>query len=364
MKKISLIAIIICLLVIMTGCNSNDAVEAEDVRSVKVEKVSPKTGNEILEYVGVVASKDITKYSFKTPGAIEKIYVSEGDRINKGDKIAKLDISELNFALDGSTATLDAAKYQVTQAKDAYNYDKNNLENMKKLLDEGAISKDTYDKLNLKVNVSYENYKQAKEKVTGLKADLEHKKFLLENATLVSDIGGFVVKVLYKENEQVAPFYPVIVVRSEEQIVNVGVSQRDIDKVNIGTEAIIDFYDKSTKGKVINIADSPDTDTRTYNVEISLEENKYKLGEITKVKLNIGELSGIWVPINSILSDGEDYVYVIKDGRAFKQMVNIVQLDNGRMMVDGLEEGQEVVVDGMKNLLDGMLVNVTVNDTL
>jgi len=142
-------------------------------------------------------------------------------------------------------------------------------------------------------------------------------------------------------------------------VVNVGIAQKDVDKVTLGTTASIDFYGTEAIGEITQVADAPDTDTRTYNGEITLSNSDYKLGAITKVTFNVGDVSGMWVPVNAILSDGEDYVYIVKEGRAFKQIVKITQINNGKMMVEGLEEGQFVVVNGMKNLLDGMEVNIS-----
>jgi RND family efflux transporter MFP subunit len=343
----------------LTGCASALESDTSNSRSVSVQEVKIEKGDETLEYIGIVDSKEIVKYSFKTPGKIEKVYVEKGQKVSMGDPLAKLDEQELKFALDAASASLKAAEFQVVQTKEAYNYDKDNLKKMKALLESKAISQDMYDQLTLKTNVSEETYKQALEKVKGLRSDVAHKTFLKDHATIVADTDGLVVEVLYKENEQVAAYYPVIAVRSVDQVVNVGIAQKDVDKLLVGVPAHIDFYGKAASGQITQVADAPDKDTRTYNGEITLKDSDYKLGAITKVTFDVGEVKGIWVPVNSVLSDGEDYVYIVKDGRAFKQIIKILQINNGRMMVEGLEEGQTVVINGMKNLLDGIEVKIS-----
>ena len=344
---------------LLTGCASALEISVTNTRSVKVIKTKMELGNETLEYTGVVDSKEIVKYSFKTPGKIKEILVTKGQKVSTGDSIAKLDEQELEFALSGARASLKAAEFQVTQAKEAYNYDKDNLIKMKELLDSDAISQDVYNQLTLKTKVSEEQYKQALEQVKGIRADLEHKQYLLAHATLVADTDGMVVEILHEENEQVAAYYPVIAIRSVDQIVNVGIAQRDVERVKVDDSAVIDFYGTLVSGRISQIAEAPDLDTRTYNAEVTLEDASYSLGSITKVNFDIGQVSGIWLPVNSILSDGEDYVYTVKDGRAFKQIIQIKQINNGKMMVEGLESGQFVVINGMKNLLDGMEVNIS-----
>lgn len=101
--------------------------------------------------------------------------------------MAKLDEQELKFALSAAEAKLKAAKFQASQAKEALTYNRDNLKKMKALLEENAISQDSYDQLSLKKTVSEEKYKQAMEQVNGLNADLEHKTYLLNNSVLRAD---------------------------------------------------------------------------------------------------------------------------------------------------------------------------------
>ncbi|MBN2897692.1 MAG: efflux RND transporter periplasmic adaptor subunit [Clostridia bacterium] len=357
-NRVTAMMIVACLLM-LTGCASAMETTQNNSRSVKVQEVVVEMGKERVEYIGIVDSKDMVKYSFKTPGKIEKVYVEKGQEISAGDPLAKLDEQELSFALDAANASLKAAEYQVVQAREAYNYDKDNLKKMKALLEGSAISQDVYNQLTLKTKVSEETYKQALQKVEGLKSDAAYKLFLKEHATIVADTDGLVVEVLYEENEQVAAYYPVVVIRSVDQIVNVGIAQKDVDKLTVGIPATIDFYGHVATGRITQVADAPDSDTRTYNGEVTLTQSNYKLGAITKVTFDVGDIRGIWVPVNAILSDGEDYVYVVKDGRAFKRIVTIEQINNGKMMVEGLEVGELVVVNGMGNLLDGMAVNIS-----
>lgn len=359
MKKKQLLTLALATSLVMTGCASALEEEGNTNRSVSVQEVQLEKGNETLDYIGIVGSKEIVKYSFKTPGKIEKIYVEKGQKVSAGDPLAKLDEKELKFALSAAEAKLSAAEFDVVQAREARNYDRDNLKKMKALLDENAISKDLYDQVSLKTTVSAEKYKQALEKVKGLKADLEHKTYLKNNATLVADTDGLIVNVLNEENEQVAAYYPVVAVRSVDQVVNVGIAQKDIDKLALGTPASIDFYGNMASGEITQIEDAPDLETRTYKGEITLKESDYRLGAITKVSFDVGDIEGIWIPVNAILSEGEDYVYVAKDGRAFKKTVSILEIDNGKMMVEGLEVGDMVVINGMKNLLDGMEINIS-----
>ncbi len=73
------------------------------------------------------------------------------------------------------------------------------------------------------------------------KVDLQAKQISLNDAQLYSDLDGYVVDVLYKKSEIIAAGYPVVVVRTAEQMVTVGLSQNDVKKIVVGTAAQIEL---------------------------------------------------------------------------------------------------------------------------
>ena len=73
----------------------------------------------------------------------------------------------------------------------------------------------------------------------------------------------------------------------------------------------------------------------------------------------MGESKGIWIPVKSVLSDGESFVYVVENERAFKKTIEPVFINDGLMEVSGLEKGELVVTSGTKNISDGFKVTIT-----
>lgn len=358
MKKIFCASILIFLVLFSTGCSKEKIESTEEYRAVKIEKIEKIENPVILEYVGIVNSKELIKYSFKTPGKIEKVFVEKGDYVKKGDSLAQLDLSELNFQLDAAEDVLNTAKADIEKAREAMEYDKDNLEKMEKLLNENAISRDTYDQLSLKLKVSIETFNQANSQFNAAKTDFEYKKFLVDNGTIAAQTDGRVAEILYRENEQIAAYYPIVVIRSDVSVVNVGIAQKDLMKIKEGTSAEIDNYGDKVKGYLNYLSETPDEETMTYNGEVILEDNDFRIGTIVDVNFNLGDTSGIWIPIFSIMNDGEDFVYVVENNRAYKKIIEIESIYDSNMLVKGIEAGDLLIVEGMKNLSDGMLVMV------
>ena len=90
--------------------------------------------------------------------------------------------------------------------------------------------------------------------------------------------------------------------------------------------------------------------------QFSSEE--FLIGSIARVSINVDDRKGIWVPIKTIMSDGEDYVYVVENNRIVRKNVILQQIYEDKVLVNGLLSGDLLVSEGMKNVKDGYLVSI------
>lgn len=391
--------IIMLSMVFSVGCSSidNNSLE-ENIRPVVVESLEPTTFPILINYIGTLQSKDLKKYSFKSSAKIKTIYVSEGQYVKKGDLLIELDADDLNKAVSASKHQMDAAKalydksikgatseqrnqaeLTVKQAQDGYDFALESYGKMQKLYEAGSISKQQLDEVKLQLDNAESSLKLAREALNQVnsgateedkraalsqyeqaKTAYEAQLSLLDDASLVSDSDGYIVSILYKEGELVPQGYPAIVVRTDEQIVSVGLSQEDISKIDLKTKANIIINDVNFKAHVSNINRAVDMETLTYNVELSIDEQlsekDFLLGAIAKVELQIGEESGIWIPIVNIMSDGEDYVYVVMDEHVVRKNISILSVYEDKVLVEGLSPNEKLIVKGMKNVKEGYKV--------
>lgn len=358
-KKIILMIVLATLSISLIGCSSDEATEVEPkVQGVNVIETKTEAKEVSKDYIGTVDSLDLVKYSFKSSGKIEKIHVKEGETVKKGDVLVSLDKEDLNYKLQGALSSLNAAKDSVSQAREDYDYKLDLFNQMKSLYKEGSISKDKFDQVKLKKNVAESTLNQAKSKLNGAQSQYNQINSLLKDATIVANQDGRVVSLQNEEKEMVQAGYPVVVLRSEAQVINIGLVQKDLNEIKIGTKATIDVNGKEAKGEITQIDEAPDKMTRTYNAEILVTEKNYRIGSIAKVDLHVGQKEGIWLPINVVMSNGIDYVYVVKDGRSLKREVKLHEINGSSVRVTGLKPKEKVVVNGMKNINDGSKVNV------
>ncbi len=358
-KKRLAVGLLVLSMGLMAGCSDAEETYVERARAVEVMEVKQEAYDVYLPYIGTVNSKDIVSYSFKSPGKIAKVLVDNGDVVKAGDILAELDTQELKFQLDAARATYQTANHSVTKAKEALSYDQDTFERMEKLYDAQAISKDTLEQIELKKVASDSSYNQAIQQSNAAKVDLDYKNYLMSNSVLKADADGMVVSTHFQEGEQIGAYTPVVTLRSEVQVINVGIAQDDLDEIAEGTLATIDVNGQEAKGYINSISEAPDAATRTYNAEVIVNNSSFRLGSIAKVKFDVGQSKGIWIPVKSVLSDGESFVYIVENERAFKRTVDPVFINDGLMEVKGLEQGEFVVTSGTKNISDGFKVTIT-----
>jgi len=333
------------LVMLLSGCSEEIIIE-EKAKPVRTMTVSEETHPLNLEYFGIVDSAEIKRYSFKSPGRVELIHVGKGDKITKGQVLAELERTDLNFALEAAEQTLVKAQTSYEDALDMYS-------KVEILYKEGFSSQRELDLARLDMDVKHASLAQTR-------VDLKYKQNMLKEASLRADIDGYVLEISVKEGEFTDAGYPVIVARSNKQLIKVGLTQEDLGKVKVGTLATILTDGRETKGEVVQIDQFPDRESRTYNIEvIPIKKDaayQFFLGSTCRVLLEIGEEKGVWIPLTTVLNDGQDYVYTVKEDRALRQYIKVNTSRGTLILVEGLSPNQELVTEGLNKLTDGSLI--------
>ncbi|MCR4429677.1 MAG: biotin/lipoyl-binding protein, partial [Tepidanaerobacteraceae bacterium] len=264
MNRKQLAGMLILLVSMTAGCTKRPAEAPERIKPVKVMELKKESTAVVLQYTGIIEAEEMRRLSFKSSGKLKEVFVKKGDKVEAGQLLAALDTEDLEYSLKASEAQMKAALAQyrkavngadpedikklelnVKKAQDSYNYTLASYKRIEALYNGGAVSKDDLDKAKLELDVKEAELQQAKEAYNQAKdgtraedretllnqaeqarAQYEHNRSLLDDASLKSDAKGSVVDILYKKGEMVSASYPVIVLRSESQVVNVGLSSK------------------------------------------------------------------------------------------------------------------------------------------
>lgn len=386
---------LLVLILLLSGCSGNKSAVSNQTVLVETIALNLERADTYLSYVGIINSDSLKKYSLISGGILKSVYVKPGQYVNEGDILLELDKSGLKLQADAAKNQADAAysqyektlagaqdedisaaKIDMEKAQAAYDYALLSFNDIKVLFDEGAVSESNFKEAELGLNIAQKELDQSKEILSKTTAgarsediataksqyEMAYKNYeaalkLYEEATLVCDVKGYVADILYKEGELLPAGYPVILIQSENQVATVGVTQEDAEKINVGTLARVTVNNEVYTGKITNINQTPDEATMTYTTDISIEtDKKFYIGSIAEVELITGTSEGIYIEIPYILNDGENYVYILEEGKALRKNIEILNIVNDKALVKGLSDNDELIINGIDNIKDGSSV--------
>jgi multidrug resistance efflux pump len=383
---------LLALILILSGCSNGKSVASNHAALVETVDLKLENTDTYLKYVGIINSDSIKKYSLKSSGILKTIYVQPGQSVDEGDILLELDKSDLKIQTDAAKNQADAAysqyekalsgaqdedisaaKIDVEKAQAAYDFALLSFNDIKVLFDEGAVSESSFKEAELGLNIAQKELDQSKEVLSKTLAgtrsediasaksqyEMAYNNYeaalkLYEESTLVSDVKGYVADILYKEGELVPAGYPAILVQSENQVATVGLTQEDAEKVSVGTLSKITVNNEVYSGKVTNMDQTPDESTMTFTAEISIDtDKKFYIGSIADVQLITGQTQGIYLEIPYILNDGENYVYILKEGKSIRKNIEVLEIVDDKALVKGLSANDQLIINGADNIKDG-----------
>jgi HlyD family secretion protein len=382
------IALVILMLYISQKTKSKDVLVAvEEVKSGNiVEKVSAS---------GVIQPEVEVKISPEVPGEILEIYVREGDAVEKGQLLVKINPDLLISSVErneaqanNARANLSNAKARLLQSKAQFiNADKS-YERSTKLWKDKAISDSEYDQANAsyevakaEVQAAEESVKAAQFMVSSAEAGYREAKNNLLRTTIFAPMDGTVSSLTVEKGERVVGTQQMAgteimrIANLQNMEVKVQVNESDIVKVSVGDSAEIEvdaYPDVRFKGIVTQVANSTKSaqsggglnqsvsadQATSFEVKISLLRSSYKHlikenqahlspfkpGMSATVDISTNKIFDvIKVPIQSIaLRETEDEND--KDNKELKECVFIVDGDKAKRVFvkTGIQDNQYI----------------------
>lgn len=337
-----------CLICILTGCKGNkEKATVQDVVRVDVEVAGASLSNSGTQtYSGTVESANSSTVSFSVPGTITKIYVEEGQHVNKGQLIAQIKSENLINARNIAQAELE-------EARDAY-------QRLKKLHDADALPSIKWVEIQAKLKQA-ENAAAVADRAVG-------------DATIHSPISGYITQKLANEGQTVIPAEPIVnIVGLNDLQVAISVPENEISSFVSGTNATVSFGVADSlivTGKMGQKAIVADPLTRSYTVKFDIKDPSGKIlpgmiGTVAVDGLKTDGLSAdttkIVLPSQAVLlsSDNKQFVWVVKGGKAYRKFVTADELDpRGVVIKNGIENGDSIIVAGMQKVSTGTEVKV------
>lgn len=364
-------AVISTAVIATAGCSRGAKQQAEQENPpVRVAAIGRSDFAEVLTYVvDLKAHTDVRIFS-PVPDRIIYFPWKDGDRIQRGDRVALIRKEGLDKGLEQVMAQAEALDIQIKNLQ-------NELERSKGLLTAQVITQQTFDQLQTQYLAT-----------TAQRRALEASKGQLEvtagNAIITAPIAGVIASKMAETGDMAAPGMPLCQILAINSLkATLKLIEADVAKVKVGQEAALelDAYPARTfKAVVTAIMPFLEPGTRTNAVELTLENPRdkdgagdylLKPGMFGRAKLVVDQRSAVLTaPEVALLLDnqlveqqhqGKDQrrAFVVLNGVAKERIVTLGARQNDRLEVlDGLAEGEQIIVRGHHALKDGQQVTI------
>ena len=347
-------------------------IEAYLRQTAKIEKVID--GEAVDAKPGSVVVKE--EYTMQMKSAIagrvlSKDYNLETAKpVKEGDTLVQLDTSDVEIEIEQVQNEYDAAKQRIAVGS-SYKYALESAEsdfvNTGRLFKLGQISDSDYQKARRGV----ETIKQqlALEKVRNeedLRTDentLKAKRHAMEKMTIKAPFSGVISVVYAHPGDLVDQGSPIVSLITTSRIVEAKISEEDFANIRIGQKAtaiFLPYHEWNYNGTVKKILPTADPETQRHLVDLEITDiEPAKLipvitGEVT-IEVGRRQAKAI-IPRRALINEN---VYVVKNGRVELRPVKkgYVWL-TGAEILEGLEPGEQVIVEDLDSFRDGDSVRV------
>ncbi|HEV7241318.1 MAG TPA: efflux RND transporter periplasmic adaptor subunit [Thermoanaerobaculia bacterium] len=329
--------------------------EEQVLTAVEVAAVSETPGGADVRYSATVEPDAQVAVAFRVSGYVEDVAVEEGDRVSKGTVLARVRSSDYAEKLGQASASQHEAQAALAQAK-------NDLARAQTLFAANALTKPELDAAiaNVDVNQARVNRGRAAAGEAGL---------ALRDTALVAPIDGVILRRNIERGDLGAPGATAFVLANTRTVkVMFGAPDTMISALKTGQSIEVtteSMADKGFDGKIARIAPAADPKTRSFDVEIHIDNasNELKPGMVASLQIARGSAPLLAVPLDAVVRPAkskEGYaVYVVNSGKVQMRNVDLGEpMGNLVALHGGLGKGEQIVVSGPALLVDGQAVRV------
>ena len=358
-KKIMVlvVVVIIALLAVMGIINNRPeqlSVPTSSAFTVEVAKAQLTDIQRISSFKADLLPQEEAIVSAQTSGQVTDVLFENGDQVVQGQALIILDSAALQNGLN--TAQISLANMLTNLQYAESDYDK-----AKTLYDAGAISKSSLD-------AAKKGLDAARTSVDLQQASIDAININLANCVLSAPISGEVNDKSVSVGQFISPGMTYATVKNNTSLkASLQLKESDLPKVKVGQKIKLKLSENDTvsyEGKITNIAASADTQSRTFDCQILLDNKDGKLHSGIYGYVEIGGTQKekvLTVPLAALLgSENDYYVFTFNNGVAKKTPVDIGDIQNDTVEVTkGLKEGQEVIITNLNSLQNGDKVTVS-----
>ena len=341
----------------------------------------------VLDATGYVVARRMATVSAKITGKVREVLIEEGQRVEAGDVMARLDPVDADAQRNLSASQLEAAQSQIVGTQAQLKEAEANAARLGALVAQKLVSRAQFeqavaqrDSLRAQVATAQRNAQVARNSLAIASNGVD-------NTIVRAPFAGIIIAKSAQPGEIVSPLSAGggftrtgigTIVDMDSLEVEVEVGEAFIGRVKPGmrTETLLNAYqDWKIPGKVIAIIPAADRGKATVKVRVGLDAKDPRI--VPDMGARVGFLDdarpaaqpnakpGVLAPADAIVErDGKDVAFVVQGDKAVQRTLQLGRtLGDDREVLSGLEGGEAVVLAPDDKLADGARVKLAPDES-
>lgn len=312
---------------------------AAQVLPVEAIVVKPYTFNKKLVVTGSIIANESIEVKSEVSGKIQQIFFTEGQAVQKGSLLIKIDDAELR-------AQLEKQKFNKKLNED-------NEFRQRKLLEKEAISQEEYDNALNRMNTTA--------------SDIQVLEAQLAKTTIVAPFNGFIGFRYVSEGAYISPSLVMATLYNLNPAkIEFSIPAKHASKVSVRSKIFFTIESDTNRyaGEVYAVEPQIDASTRTLKMRALTPNPRGKMmpGQFVTIQLVLEQLkNSIMVPTEAVIPEQDgNKVYIVEMGKAKEKKVTAGERTERTLeILDGLKMGDTVLTTGILQLRPGIPVKVT-----
>lgn len=307
--------------------------------------------------MGTVQPSDTYYITPKVAGELVEIYVQNGQSVEAGAPIAKIDnqkqIDAAKSQLEAANASVQAASQQAATAQDAVN-------RMTPLYESGDISVQSYNQTANSAKAAASQVDAAKAQAASAKLNYESQ---VEFATVTAPAAGVVQNQNMTLHGMVSQSSQLCVITGTgAKVVKFNVTEDVLQNLTLGQTVTVEKNGSSYSGTVTKLTKLVDPQSGLFPVEATLSgADALSDGSSTKLSLVAAKADHtLLVPVDAVYySGGNPYVYTYENGVVKRVFITTgISDDQNVEVTDGLDGTEQIVNSWTDDIYDGAEVRI------
>jgi RND family efflux transporter MFP subunit len=354
-RSIASLAVALAACVSLSGCQRAEEEvgepEARPVRSITIER---QDAGDVVVLSGRVAAEDETAVAFRIPGRMIERPVNVGDRVRRGQVLARLEQMNERNQLLAAQAGLNAARAELVRARDA-------LQRQQSLIGEGFTTRANLD-------TALATFRAAESQVKSAEAQVQMAQDLVGFTVLTAEFDGSVTARGAEAGEVVQGGQMILriaraggtdaVFEVPPQVLRAASRETTVE-VNLTEDPRI-----TATGRVREVSPQANPITGTFTVRVGLANppSGMLLGSVVSGRVKLAGEQLVVIPSAALMtSEGGPAIWVVDRATSTVALrnISILRHEPGSVVVgDGLAPGETVVVAGVQALRPGQKVRL------